>query len=206
VVLPEETKVFRVNKEAFKERKWREVLVPLELKALLGGSLLMFMMQMFYYRTQFTLDRFGLSLSLNTIIVGGTEAVANIALSGYIPHCRRKRSLLFLLLALMLLLGGLIVLESPQWQTVIEGAMRFCDSGIMLVLGFYLPELFSVGERGKGTNYVMSVGVMGSALSGKLFSQLPFAYLEIFLLTALLGLLLLPETLKRVAAAELASE
>ena len=47
----------------------------------------------------------------------------------------------------------------------------------MLVLGIYLPELFSIGERGKGTNYVMSVGVFGSALSGKLFSKLPFGYL-----------------------------
>ena len=55
--------------------------------------------------------------------------------------------------------------------------MRFCDACIMLVLGFYLPELFSVGERGKGTNFVMSFGVLGSALSGILFKQLPFAYL-----------------------------
>lgn len=34
--------------------------------------MLMFMMQMFYYRTQFTLDRFGISLEVNTIIVGCT--------------------------------------------------------------------------------------------------------------------------------------
>ena len=53
-----------------------------------------------------------------------------------------------------------------------------------------------MGERGKGINYVMSVGVFGSALSGKIFTHLPFAYLEIFLLVAFLGLMLLPETLK----------
>lgn len=38
----------------------------------------MFMMQMFYYRTQFTLDRFGISLEINTIIVGVAETCANI--------------------------------------------------------------------------------------------------------------------------------
>ena len=53
----------------------------------------MFMMQMFYYRTQFTLDRFGVSLEINTIIVGCTYAVANIALAGYIKKCKRKKSL-----------------------------------------------------------------------------------------------------------------
>ena len=96
----------------------------------------------------------------------------------------------------MLLLLSLMLVDSPEWQTVIEGIMRFCDSCIMLVLGFYLPELFTVGERGKGTNYVMSVGVFGSALSGKLFTHLPFGYLELFLLAALMGLFLLPETMK----------
>ena len=75
--------------------------------------------------------------------------------------------------------------------------MRFCDSCIMLVLGFYLPELFSVGERGKGINYVMSIGVFGSALSGKIFTHLDFGYLEIFLFAALLGLMMLPETFKK---------
>ena len=35
---------------------------PTTLKPLIGGSILMFMMQMFYYRTQFTLDTFGVSL------------------------------------------------------------------------------------------------------------------------------------------------
>lgn len=30
----------------------------------------MFVIQMFYYRTQFTLDQFGISLELNTVVVG----------------------------------------------------------------------------------------------------------------------------------------
>jgi hypothetical protein len=47
----------------------------------------------------------------------------------------------------------------------------------MLVLGVYLPELFPVSERGKGTNYIMCFGVFGSALSGKIFTKLPFGYL-----------------------------
>ena len=156
----------------------------------------MFMMQMFYYRTQFTLDNFGISLEINTIIVGCTEALANLTLASFIRKCRRKRTLVILLISLMLLLLSLMLVDSPEWQTVIEGIMRFCDSCIMLVLGFYLPELFTVGERGKGTNYVMSVGVFGSALSGKLFTHLPFGYLELFLFAALMGLFLLPETMK----------
>ena len=51
-------------------------------------------------------------------------------------------------------------------------------------------------EKGKGLNYVMSLGVMGSALSGKIFSQLPLGYLELFLFSAAFGLMMLPETLK----------
>ena len=39
-------------------------------KELMAGCVLMFTIQMFYYRTQFTLDRFGVSLTLNTIVVG----------------------------------------------------------------------------------------------------------------------------------------
>lgn len=79
----------------------------------------MFMMQMFYYRTQFTLDRFGVSLPINTIIVGATEGLANITLSAFIRKCRRKRSLIVLLAALMVLLLCLILIKSPEWQTVI---------------------------------------------------------------------------------------
>lgn len=40
----------------------KEILLPSNFKVIIGGSILMFMMQMFYYRTQFTLDRFGISL------------------------------------------------------------------------------------------------------------------------------------------------
>ena len=137
----------------------------------------MFMMQMFYYRTQFTLDRFGVSLPINTIIVGGMEGLANFSFYKVVPKCRRKRTLFILLGCLIVLLFGLTVIQDTVIQSVIEGIMRYCDSTIMLVLGFYVPELFSVEERGKGLNYVMSLGVMGSALSGKIFSQLPLGYL-----------------------------
>jgi MFS family permease len=95
------------------------------------------------------------------------------------------------------LLLCLILVRDAVGQSVIEGVMRYCDSCVMLVLGFYVPELFSLGERGKGLNYVMSVGVLGSALSGKIFSQLPLGYLEIFLMAAVVGLALLPETVQK---------
>jgi hypothetical protein len=75
--------------------------------------------------------------------------------------------------------------------------MRLCDTSIMLVLGVYLPELFEMKDRGKGINYIMCFGVFGSALSGKVFSHLPFGYLEIFLFAALLALFLMPETKNR---------
>jgi len=68
----------------------------------------MFMMQMFYYRTQFTLDRFGISLESNTIIVGATEAIANISFFRIIQKCKRRLSLQILILSLMCLLLGLI--------------------------------------------------------------------------------------------------
>jgi hypothetical protein len=45
-----------------RERSIKEILLPKQILAIIGGSILMFMMQMFYYRTQFTLDRFGISL------------------------------------------------------------------------------------------------------------------------------------------------
>jgi hypothetical protein len=49
---------------------WYKKILPHSLRPLIGGCVLMFVMQMFYYRTQFTLDRFGISLQLNTIVVG----------------------------------------------------------------------------------------------------------------------------------------
>jgi hypothetical protein len=52
--------------------------------------------------------------------------------------------------------------------------MRLVDTAIMIVLGIYIPELFPSNEKGKGTNFIMSFGVIGSALNGKLFSHLPF--------------------------------
>ena len=75
--------------------------------------MLMFMMQMFYYRTQFTLDRFGISLEINTIIVGGTEGLANLTLSPFIRKSKRKRSLIVLLTSLMVLLLCLMLIKSP---------------------------------------------------------------------------------------------
>lgn len=75
--------------------------------------------------------------------------------------------------------------------------MRLCDTSIMLVLGVYLPELFEMKDRGKGINYIMCFGVFGSALSGKVFSHLPFGYLEIFLFAAFFAIFLMPETKNR---------
>jgi len=72
----------------------------------------------------------------------------------------------------MVLLFALIMTGTPEVQTIIEGSMRLCDACIMLVLGVYLPELFEMGDRGKGINYIMCFGVFGSALSGKVFSRL----------------------------------
>ena len=103
----------------------------------------MFLMQMFYYRTQFTLDIFGVSLAINTIIVGCTEAIANILLGSILNQCRRKVALRLLIMGLMLLLVGLILMDDPVAQSVIEGVMRLLDTCIMLVLGCYLPELFT---------------------------------------------------------------
>jgi hypothetical protein len=92
----------------------------------------------------------------------------------------------------MTLLLGLIITQDQLLQTIVEGCMRLCDTCIMLVLGVYLPELFPVEERGKGTNYIMCFGVFGSALSGKIFTKLSFGYLEIFLFAAVLSTLLMP--------------
>jgi hypothetical protein len=73
----------------------------------------MFMMQMFYYRTQFTLDRFGVSLEINTIIVGIVEAITNISLFRAVKNCRRKFLLQILIAALMALLLPLILIKVP---------------------------------------------------------------------------------------------
>jgi len=89
------------------------------MRALLGGSLLMFMMQMFYYRTQFTLDKFGISLSINTIIVGATEGLANITFYKIVPRCRRKRTLFILLGCLIILLFCLTMIKDIVAQSVI---------------------------------------------------------------------------------------
>lgn len=68
-----------------------------------------------------------------------------------------------------------LIFSSQLWvQTIVEGFMRLVDTAIMIVLGIYIPELFPSNEKGKGTNFIMSFGVIGSALNGKLFSHLPF--------------------------------
>lgn len=144
IFFTEETSSFSEKKKEFQERTWKSIFIPAEIKSLLGGSLLMFMMQMFYYRTQFTLDRFGVSLAINTIIVGSTEALANITFYRIVPKCKRKRTLFILLIALIILLMCLILIGNAVLQSIIEGVMRYCDSCIMLVLGFYLPELFTL--------------------------------------------------------------
>lgn len=80
-----------------RENNLREILLPRELKPIIAASIIMFMMQMFYYRTQFTLDRFGVSLQINTIIVGVTEIIANVSFYKIMKLCRR-RSLLQILI------------------------------------------------------------------------------------------------------------
>lgn len=72
--------------------------------------------------------------------------------------------------------------------------MRLGDAGIMLVLGIYLPELFLESERGKGVSFIMSFGVIGSALNQKILSNFPFWFLAIFLGLAFLSTILLKET------------
>lgn len=94
----------------------------------------------------------------------------------------------------MFLLLFLIFLQVSWLQTVIEGVMRLVDTGIMIVLGVYLPELFLTNEKGRGTNFVMCFGVFGSALNAKFLNHLPFWSLEGFLVVALAMTLLLKET------------
>ena len=157
----------------------------------------MFVMQMFYYRTQFTLDQFGVSLWLNTLIVGIAEAFANLFFGRYFTELKRKTSLRILLTFLVILFIILALIHDKTLQTVIEGIMRLGDAGIMLVLGIYLPELFEEKERGKGVNFIMSVGVLGSALNQKILKNFPFWFLSIFLLVAFLSTMLLKETMKK---------
>lgn len=99
----------------------------------------MFVMQMFYYRTQFTLDRFGISLQLNTIIVGAMEIVANVIFTKFINRFSRKLFLRAFLIVLAVLFIGLIIFSNKVFQSVIEGIMRLFDTCIMIVLGVYLP-------------------------------------------------------------------
>ena len=74
----------------------------------------------------------------------------------------------------MVLLLGLVLTPNVWVQTGVEGVMRLFDTAVMIVLGVYVPELFPANEKGRGTNFIMSFGVIGSALNGKLFSHLPF--------------------------------
>ena len=125
----------------------------------------MFVMQMFYYRTQFTLDQFGVSLSLNTLVVGFAEGIADIAFGFLSTKIKRKTALRIFIVFLMVLFLLLVLIKNKVMQTVIEGIMRLGDAGVMLILGIYLPELFKEKERGKGVNFIMSIGVIGSALN-----------------------------------------
>jgi hypothetical protein len=74
----------------------------------------------------------------------------------------------------MVLLLALVLTPNVWVQTGVEGVMRLVDTAVMIVLGVYVPELFPAKEKGRGTNFIMSFGVIGSALNGKLFSHLPF--------------------------------
>lgn len=77
-----------------------------------------------------------------------------------------------------------MLFTNKLWQTLIEGVMRLLDSSVMIVLGVYIPELFDEDERGKGTNYIMAVGVLGSALNGIILNHLHFWQLIFFLAAA----------------------
>lgn len=59
--------------------------------------------------------------------------------------------------------------------------MRLFDTCIMIILGVYLPQLFNKDERGKGTNYVMSFGILGSALNNIILNGLQFWQLIFFI-------------------------
>ncbi len=43
--------------------------------------------------------------------------------------------------------------------------MRIMDCFAMAILGVYLPEMFSVDDRGKAVNFVMSFGVIGGGVA-----------------------------------------
>ena len=141
----------------------------------------MFVMQMFYYRTEFTLDQFGISLAVNFIVVGSAETIANFGFGFMSMKINRKSSLRILITFLIVLFILLVLIRDKTSQTIIEGVMRLGDAGIMLVLGIYLPELFEEKERGKGVNFIMSVGVIGSALNQQILKNFPFWFLAIFL-------------------------
>ena len=99
----------------------------------------MFVMQMFYYRTEFTLDQFGISLWINFLVVGVAEALANVGFGFMTLKIQRKTSLRILIIFLMILFIALMLIKDKLLQTIIEGVMRLGDAGIMLVLGIYLP-------------------------------------------------------------------
>lgn len=147
----------------------------------------MFVMQMFYYRTQFTLARVGVSLQLNTIVVGCTELVANLVFTKIINRYPRNYFLRIFIIILAVLFSGLVFTDNKIIQTLIEGVMRLFDTCIMIILGVYLPELFDSDERGKGTNYVMSFGVLGSALNSIILNSFQFWELVFFLVLAFLA-------------------
>ena len=154
----------------------------------------MFVMQMFYYRTQFTLDQFGMSLSLNTIVVGCTELMADVIFTRFVSKAPRRLLIRILLVFLMGLFGLLVVFSNQVVQTVVEGVMRLFDSSIMIVLGIYLPELFEEDERGKGCNYIMSFGVLGSALNAIILNHFQFWQLIFFLALAFASTFFFKET------------
>ena len=154
-------------------------------------------MQMFYYRTQFTLDQFGISLELNTVVVGFMEGFANLVIGCYTVTLPRKLILRVLLTFLLGMFFLLMLVSDKLGQTIIEGIMRLGDSGILLILGVYLPELFQESERSKGVNFIMCFGVIGSAMNEKILKNFPFWFLGIFLLIAFISTFLLKETASR---------
>lgn len=95
-----------------------------------------------------------------------------------------------LLFVLLNLVGNALV------QTIIEGVMRVLDCFIMAILAIYLPELFPIRNRGRGTNFIMSFGVLGGGLSPLILESMPWWGLLMFNFISITAGLFLKETYK----------
>ena len=102
--------------------------------------------------------------------------------------------MIFVLGLLILFFVLLHLVDNDIAQTSLEAVMRVTNCFIMAVLGVYLPELFSADNRGRGTNFVMSFGVLGGGLAPLMLESLPWWGLLGFILMSIGSAMLLPET------------